>query len=552
MSCSRTQRVSRIRISVLGMLLLEMALPLFGQRPSRPGDTLVPPLVSFGGSLTDSNGKALNGVVGVTFALYKEPQGGAPLWLETQNVTADKTGRYAVQLGSTSANGLPPDLFPTGEERWLAVQVIGQPEQARILLVSVPYALKAGDAAALGGLPASAFALAGQQSPGKSPSGPAKSGNVATSPAAGGVSGSGTPGYVPRWTGSSSPSTTLGNSLIFQTATGRIGLGTTAPAAKLDASGGTDVGLRGTTTGSNAGAVWGDAISGTGVTVGVRGTSASTAGTGVSGNAIATSGANIGVAGHSASAAGTGAIGSADSTSGATVGILGRVASSAGTAGIFNNAAGGKELSAQAKGIENFSVDGHGDVKGAAATFTAVGPITAGVTAKGAQTQTSSPVGDGVDAYGGLAVGGNGGVGVKAAGGSGLIGGAGLLAGGGGAIDGGDAGAGISATGGSAGASTGGDGIDAFAGMGGAGSGFAGSFTGDVAITGSLSVSGTKHFRIDDPLDPANKYLYHAALESSEVLDLYSGNARFWTRTAWPLFGSPNGSRLLTQISAIS
>jgi hypothetical protein len=108
-------------------------------------------------------------------------------------------------------------------------------------------------------------------------------------------------------------------------------------------------------------------------------------------------------------------------------------------------------------------------------------------------------VGDGVDAYGGLAGGGNGGVGVKAAGGSGLIGGAGLLAGGGGAIDGGDAGAGISATGGSAGASTGGDGIDAFAGMGGAGLGFAGSFTGDVTITGSLSVSGTKHFRIRRP-----------------------------------------------------
>jgi hypothetical protein len=38
-------------------------------------------------------------------------------------------------------------------------------------------------------------------------------------------------------------------------------------------------------------------------------------------------------------------------------------------------------------------------------------------------------------------------------------------------------------------------------------------------------VSGTKSFRIDHPLDPANKYLYHAALESSEVLNLYSGNA---------------------------
>jgi hypothetical protein len=32
------------------------------------------------------NGKPLAGVVGVTFYLYKDQEGGAPLWLETQNV----------------------------------------------------------------------------------------------------------------------------------------------------------------------------------------------------------------------------------------------------------------------------------------------------------------------------------------------------------------------------------------------------------------------------------------------------------------------------------
>ncbi len=56
------------------------------------------------------------------------------------------------------------------------------------------------------------------------------------------------------------------------------------------------------------------------------------------------------------------------------------------------------------------------------------------------------------------------------------------------------------------------------------GVGFAGAFTGDVAISGSLNVSGTKNFRIDHPLDPANRYLYHAAVESDEVLDQYTGN----------------------------
>jgi trimeric autotransporter adhesin len=519
MSRSRTQRVSRIRISVLGMLLLGMVLPLFGQRPSAP-DTLVPPFVSFSGSLTDGNGKALSGVVGVTFALYKESQGGAPLWLETQNVTADRTGHYSVQLGSTSASGLPPDLFQTGEERWLGVQVSGEPEQARILLVSVPYAIKAGDAATVGGLPASAFALAGQQSVSKSSSAPANAGNAVVPAAAASVGGSGTTGYVPRWTGS----TSLGNSVLFQTGAGLIGAGTTAPAAKVDATGGTNVGLRGTTTGANAGAVWGDATSASGVTVGVRGTSASTTGTGVSGNATATSGANTGVAGHSSSSAGTGALGSADASHGSTIGILGRAASSSGTAGVFNNTAGGKEISAQAKGVENFSVDGQGNVTGTTATFTATG-TTAAVTASGDTQPENGYAGDGVDAFGAdtSATGEPGGIGVKVLGGDGYSGNAGVMATGGQGYDsGGGGGAGISATGG-VGVGGSGDGIDAFAGPApgpGVPPGLAGSFSGDVTITGSLSVSGTKHFKIDDPVDPANKYLYHAALESSEVLDL--------------------------------
>jgi len=37
-------------------------------------------------------------------------------------------------------------------------------------------------------------------------------------------------------------------------------------------------------------------------------------------------------------------------------------------------------------------------------------------------------------------------------------------------------------------------------------------------------VTGTKNFKIDHPLDPENKYLLHAAVESSEVLNVYSGN----------------------------
>jgi hypothetical protein len=42
--------------------------------------------------LSDENGKPLSGNVGVTFFLHKDQQGGAPVWMETQNVQLDKAG----------------------------------------------------------------------------------------------------------------------------------------------------------------------------------------------------------------------------------------------------------------------------------------------------------------------------------------------------------------------------------------------------------------------------------------------------------------------------
>ncbi len=124
--------------------------------------TSVPNLIRYSGTLKDAQGAALSSsaAVGVTFSLYKQQEGGAPVWMETQNVTPDANGQYNVILGSTTATGLPDDLFSQQEQRWLGVQVQGQDEQARVLLVSVPYAFKAHEAETLGGLPASAFVKA--------------------------------------------------------------------------------------------------------------------------------------------------------------------------------------------------------------------------------------------------------------------------------------------------------------------------------------------------------------------------------------------------------
>ncbi|MFO0979955.1 MAG: hypothetical protein U0996_26390 [Planctomycetaceae bacterium] len=50
----------------------------------------------------------------------------------------------------------------------------------------------------------------------------------------------------------------------------------------------------------------------------------------------------------------------------------------------------------------------------------------------------------------------------------------------------------------------------------------AATFLGDVIIAGTMKAT-SKQFQIDHPLDPANKYLNHASVESSEMKTLYDG-----------------------------
>jgi hypothetical protein len=53
--------------------------------------------------------------------------------------------------------------------------------------------------------------------------------------------------------------------------------------------------------------------------------------------------------------------------------------------------------------------------------------------------------------------------------------------------------------------------------------GWAGYFQGNVNITGSLTKGGGS-FKIDHPLDPANKYLSHSFVESPDMMNIYNGN----------------------------
>jgi len=225
----------RLGCAVVGFLLF--VLSLAAQTASSGSTFAVPPLIQFSNVATDEGGDTLSGVVSITFSLYASQQGGEPLWTETQNnVQLDSTGHYSVQLGITQPNGVPTTLFTTDEARWLGVRIAEQVEQPRVLLLSVPYALKAGDAATIGGLPPSAFVLAAP--PNGAISGPTADSATAPSapPPSTAITGTGTVDYLPLWDSTSD----IISSVLFQSGTGttaKIGINTATPATTLDVKG---------------------------------------------------------------------------------------------------------------------------------------------------------------------------------------------------------------------------------------------------------------------------------------------------------------------------
>jgi len=198
-------------LSVL-LLLIGCVLPVCAQR----GASGLPSVMKFTGTLTGSDGQPLRGTVGVNFYLYAEKEGGAPLWMETQNVHADKNGRYSVMLGASGAYGLAAEVFAGSGGRWLGVQASGQPEQARSLLFSLPYG---------GGVPASG-AEAQAASPTQAAEGMSPLGSQKKAPT---VHGNGVVNFIPLWTDTS----VIGESVLSQSGS-LVGVGTSTPATNLD------------------------------------------------------------------------------------------------------------------------------------------------------------------------------------------------------------------------------------------------------------------------------------------------------------------------------
>ena len=382
---------------------------------------IVPPVVKFGGILTDVNSKPLTGTVGVTFSLYKDQEGGAPLWMETQNVQPDKAGHYSVMLGSATSQGLPASTFASGEARWLGVQAQGQAEQARTLLMSVPYALKALDAETIGGKPLSALQLAapnGGSSSASSGSNKAPVANTITC-----TSGSGCKkNFVPLFN-SNGGAATVRDSIIEENGStlrvaGSVGLtgqisavasSISAAVAANDNTSGGSAGVAGTSTN-------GIGVVATGIT-GLLGT-----GEGIDGVGVSASG-NLGVYAN-----------------GNAAGVYGVSTTSTGVIGTSTNYIG---------------VYGSGGATGVT-----------GVSSSGPGVVAQSATAWALDAYGTSTA-------------------TGVLAG--------------------------------------SASGWAAWFNGNVDVDGNLSKAGGS-FKIDHPLDPANKYLYHSFVESPDMMNIYNGN----------------------------
>jgi hypothetical protein len=100
----------KLRAACLVIVFLSMTVslvPLTVAQTTAETASALPRLVRFSGATKDLNGNPLTGVVGITFALYSEQTGGAALWIETQNVTADSNGHYVALLGMTTPAAQP-------------------------------------------------------------------------------------------------------------------------------------------------------------------------------------------------------------------------------------------------------------------------------------------------------------------------------------------------------------------------------------------------------------------------------------------------------------
>jgi hypothetical protein len=217
--------------SALFVLVLVSTVTFRAQSLQRPAEVTAPRLVQVSGVFRPADGQPPAAAEVVTLAIYADESGGAPLWQETQSIAVDAEGRYALLLGSTERDGLPVDLFASGEARWFTMTFArpGEAEGPRTRLASVPYALHASSADTLGGLPASAYMLAPSA---RRPGGGEDGAHVVATGDSGTIDTQavlpGTTNFLAKYINNAD----VGNSAVFESG-GFVGVGTNAPVDRL-------------------------------------------------------------------------------------------------------------------------------------------------------------------------------------------------------------------------------------------------------------------------------------------------------------------------------
>jgi hypothetical protein len=310
-------------------------------------------------------------------------------------------------------------------------------------------------------------------------------------------------GRIIKWIGFGASNSVIGDTSIFEDKLGNVGIGTDAPMSRLTVQGMIETTLGGlkfpdgtVQTTSAAGALFMVAHDAT-----------------LTGDATASSrlGVNIPL----------NLTGSVPLALGSLVLTVSNTAPGGGGVGVTGGP-GGPAISA-AGGADDITGGGIG-VSAAGGSPTDA-PGGTGVVASGGSSSRQGG-GTGVTAFGGDSSSSGGGEAIFARGGQGVAGGVGMVSVGGGGRTG-FGGNGVNGLGGSGNGTgfSGGNGIVGVAGFGqnGATDGLAGKFTGNVAVSGNLSKGGGS-FKIDHPLDPENKYLYHSFVESPDMMNIYNGN----------------------------
>ncbi len=329
------------------------------------------------------------------------------------------------------------------------------------------------------------------------------------------------------------------------------------------ATGNSPIAIRGEISATNGSAVSGFAAATAGNAKGVSGESQGAAGVGVSGIATSTSGPATGVRGETASSSGYGLLGISTATENAPVGVRGEISATSGSAvsgfstanvgyangvsgeihgtagagvrgvshnasatyaygvygtsagpnsaGVYGNTSGPNGLGVW--GTSSSTVGGVGVAANSSGTsamgFDAYLSATTGAT-RGLRAWVNSPQGIAVHAISSATTGSNNGV-LGDVDGTSAIG----VFGNSGATNGLTYGVRGTTS------STGGRGV--YGGAPNTTGAYAGYFAGRVNVTGTLSKGGGS-FKIDHPLEPEQKYLYHSFVESPDMMNVYNGN----------------------------